>query len=141
MNVTPTVVEPDAWVSTWQRAHADGFIGLDFLTGVDRLTHIEIIGRCVRGVESRFYSVNIANTELPSIADVYPAAAWHEREIAEMFGVRIGGQDVEPLLTRAGDPPLLRKTEPLPSRVEKPWPGVSKRGRKPGVPDDWQATS
>lgn len=138
MNVSAICVEPDAWVSTWQLAHAEGFIGLDFLTGVDRLTHIEVIGRCVRAGQARFYAVNVQG-EISSISHLYPAAAWHEREIAEMFGLDIGGLDVEPLLTRAGDPPLLRKAEPLPARVEKPWPGVAKRGRKPGVFDDWQS--
>jgi NADH-quinone oxidoreductase subunit C len=141
VNVTPTIVDLDAWVQTWQLAHADGFVGLDFLTGIDRLTHIEILGRCVRGAESRFYGVEVADGALPTITDVFPAAAWHEREIAEMFGVRISGMDAEPLLTRVGDPPLLRKSSPLPSRVEKPWPGVGKRGRKPGVFAEWQAPS
>jgi hypothetical protein len=141
MNVTPISVDVGEWVRTWQSAHDDGFIGLDFLTAIDQLTHIEVIGRCVRGAESRFYSVDLADVPLPTITTVFPAAAWQEREIAEMFGIDIAGLITEPLLTRAGDPPFLRKSSPLPARVDKPWPGVGKRGRKPGVLDEWQPSS
>jgi NADH-quinone oxidoreductase subunit C len=137
MNVEPVSVGLGAWSPTWTAAHAEGFTQVDFLTAIDRLTHVEVIGRVVSPDDARFYSVDVTD-DLPSISHTFPSAAWQEREIAEMFGLRIDGEVVEPLLTRSGDPALLRKSAPLAARVEKPWPGVGKRGRKPGVLDTWQ---
>ncbi|MEV0127569.1 NADH-quinone oxidoreductase subunit C [Dactylosporangium sp. NPDC050688] len=84
-----------------------------------------------------------------SVVDVYPGAAWHERETHEMFDIGFVGNDaLAPLLLPPefeGHP--LRKEFVLASRVAKPWPGakepgesehtVSKRApmRPPGVPD------
>jgi NADH-quinone oxidoreductase subunit C len=82
--------------------------------------------------------------------DIYPGAAWHERETHEMFGVGFtdhpGG--LRPLLLPPefeGHP--LRKEFVLAARVAKPWPGAKEPGeshdptaakrapmRPPGVP-------
>ncbi|MCP2260381.1 NADH-quinone oxidoreductase subunit C [Streptoalloteichus tenebrarius] len=62
---------------------------------------------------------------LPSVAGVWAGAAWHEREVAEMFGVELSGHpDPRRLLLPgefAGHP--LRKDFVLASRVVRPWPG------------------
>jgi NADH-quinone oxidoreductase subunit C len=97
--------------------------------------------------------------ELPSVVEIYPGAAWHERETHEMFGVSFAGHpDLSPLLLPPefeGHP--LRKDFVLASRAAKPWPGAKEPGeshaggsrrqpmRPPGVPapDEWgpQATA
>jgi NADH-quinone oxidoreductase subunit C len=87
----------------------------------------------------------------PSIVDIYPGAAWHERETHEMFGIEFSGHGpggVKPLLLPPefeGHP--LRKDFVLAARVAKPWPGAKEPGesghgpakrqpmRPPGVPD------
>jgi NADH-quinone oxidoreductase subunit C len=86
---------------------------------------------------------------LRSIVDVYPGAAWHERETHEMFGVDFPGHpNLVPLLLPPefeGHP--LRKEFVLASRVAKAWPGAKEPGeshaegtarrapmRPPGVP-------
>jgi NADH-quinone oxidoreductase subunit C len=84
---------------------------------------------------------------IESIVDVYPGAAWHERETHEMFGLPFtGNPDLSPLLLAPefeGHP--LRKDFVLASRVAKPWPGAKEPGgdhgprkrqpmRPPGVP-------
>jgi NADH-quinone oxidoreductase subunit C len=90
-----------------------------------------------------------ANPSAPSIVDVYPGAAWHERETREMFGIVFTGPgDDRPLLLPPefeGHP--LRKDFVLAARVAKPWPGAKEPGesghgpakrqpmRPPGVPD------
>jgi NADH-quinone oxidoreductase subunit C len=87
--------------------------------------------------------------EVPSIVDLFPGAAWHERETHEMFGIDFAGHpDLKPLLLPPrfeGHP--LRKDFVLASRVAKPWPGATEPGeseaararrqplRPPGVPD------
>ena len=91
-----------------------------------------------------------AAATVPSIVDIYPGAAWHERETHEMFGVDFTGHpDLKPLLLPPefeGHP--LRKEFVLAARVAKAWPGAKEPGeshdqsvarrqpmRPPGVPD------
>jgi NADH-quinone oxidoreductase subunit C len=85
---------------------------------------------------------------LASVVDVYPGAAWHERETHEMFGIDFPGHpNLAPLLLPPefeGHP--LRKDFVLASRVAKAWPGAKEPGesqpgggrraplRPPGVP-------
>ncbi|WP_199037305.1 NADH-quinone oxidoreductase subunit C [Glycomyces salinus] len=92
-----------------------------------------------------------ASGPLPSVTDLYPGAAWHERETHEMFGVGFTGHPgLDPLLLPPefeGHP--LRKDFVLASRVVKPWPGEKEPGggrpgprkrapkRPPGVPEGW----
>ena len=56
----------------------------------------------------------------------YPGAAWHEREVHEMFGIMFtGNADMRNLYLPTdfeGYP--LRKDFPLLSRLVKPWPGI-----------------
>jgi NADH-quinone oxidoreductase subunit C len=87
---------------------------------------------------------------ITSVVDLYPGAAWHERETHEMFGIDFPGHPgLAPLLLPPefeGHP--LRKEFVLASRVAKAWPGAKEPGeshdttaakrqpmRPPGVPD------
>lgn len=84
---------------------------------------------------------------LDSVADLYPGAGWHEREVHEMFGVGFTGHEaMRPLLLRAGAPAHpLRKETPLRARVEASWPGAvdpsgrasRRRSLPPGVAAAW----
>ncbi|MFY1673382.1 NADH-quinone oxidoreductase subunit C [Plantactinospora sp. WMMB334] len=83
-----------------------------------------------------------------TVVDVFPGAAWHERETHEMFGIDFAGHPgLAPLLLPPefeGHP--LRKEFVLASRVAKAWPGAKEPGeseagtarrqpmRPPGVP-------
>src|SRR5262245_28222829 len=94
--------------------------------------------------------ISKADATLHSIVDIFPGAAWHERETFEMFGVDFAGHpDLKPLLLPPefeGHP--LRKDFVLAARVAKTWPGAKEPGeshaegvakrapmRPPGVPD------
>ena len=83
-----------------------------------------------------------------SVTSVYRGAAWHERETAEMFGIRFVGHDTAPLLLSEGfDGHPLRKSFVLTARASKPWPGAKEPGESgdgspsrrkvqpPGVPE------
>jgi NADH-quinone oxidoreductase subunit C len=142
--------------SKWSAAVADriaaGFRYLDLLTAVDRIDDIEVIVHLfdVAGIERTELSTRVPadGARLPSLVPVLPAAQWHEREAAEMFGLEfVGHPDPRPLLLRADvdSPPLLKKT-PLPERLQTQWPGAapadeSRRARRrvlpPGVAEIW----
>jgi NADH-quinone oxidoreductase subunit C len=66
-----------------------------------------------------------------SAVEVYAGAAWHEREVAEMFGVTFGDPAAEParlLLPEGFEGHPLRKGFVLASRVAVTWPGAKEPG-------------
>jgi len=149
MRVLPEVVPPQQW-----RASAESMRGwrLDLLTAIDRRDGIDVIAHYIRDGDHAWYVTRVLDGALASIADVHPAAAWPERETAEMFGIRIGADS--PLLRHDDDPRApLRKSTPLPARVEIPWPGAAepdddgrqganpsrRRMRPPGVQPEWES--
>ena len=153
-------VDPADWRGKIGQLRNDGFTFFDFLTGVDR-ENVEGKQMCEVVVhlakedlsDSHFLYTHVHN-ELASITDLMPAAQWHERECAEMFGVQFNGGNAKPLLRHEnlGRPPLLKSTV-LAARVLTPWPGgaepeIKEDGRKvgnasrrrqrpPGVPENW----
>lgn len=90
-----------------------------------------------------------------SATDVWPGAAWHERETHEMFGLDFeafddgSGRGLRPLLLPDGfEGTPLRKSFVLAARASKAWPGAKEPGESdahaspsrrktlpPGVPD------
>ncbi|RKT57822.1 NADH-quinone oxidoreductase subunit C [Saccharothrix australiensis] len=89
----------------------------------------------------------VGDEPLPSVADVWAGAAWHEREAAEMFGLALTRPAPRLLLPDAFAGHPLRKDFVLASRVVRPWPGrlepgedgasapSRRRTAPPGVPD------
>ena len=63
---------------------------------------------------------------VPTISDLYATCDWHEREMMEMFGIRVEGhpRPVKLLLAEPFEGHPLRKDFPLISREVKPWPGA-----------------
>jgi len=149
-------VEREQWSRTLDAVRADGYAFLDFLTAIDRGGHLEIV---VHVLDPDTLAHQVLGTQVPahdarldSITRQFPAAGWHERETAEMFGVTfVHHPDPRPLLLRTtlGAPPLLKSTV-LAARAVQPWPGAAEQagtagtarpaGRRqppPGVPVDW----
>ena len=143
-------------MSAWRRelevAHAEGFVLLDLLTAVDHGDELELVARVVDldgGARLITDRIPADRPIVPTVADLFAAADWYERETAEMLGVVFDGHpDPRPLLlrTRLGAPPLRRSTI-LAARVAVPWPaaaeadaggrGSRRRQQPPGVPDGW----
>jgi NADH-quinone oxidoreductase subunit C len=158
----------DVPAGRWHEALAaarDG-LGLDFidwLSAVDVLAHLvcSTSGGSAAGPGVGLSRL-LLRTRLPgqapmvaSVTDLWPGAAWHERETHEMFGVEFTGFDdgtglgLRPLLLPDGfQGTPLRKSFVLAARASKPWPGAKEPGdsdsggspsrRKmlpPGVPD------
>ena len=78
---------------------------------------------------------------MPTWSRIYAGANWHEREAAEMYGIRFEGHpDLRNLYLPTdfeGYP--LRKDFPLLARVVKPWPGIVDVEPMPGEDADDEA--
>lgn len=145
-----TDVDAAAWHATLAQLQDDRFELLRFVTAVDRGEHLEIVA-CVMSTQPyrvRTVRARLEGEVIASVSDLWPAATWHERETAEMFGVAfVGIADGRPLLLHDHDgPPPLRKQVWLAARAERPWPGAFEPGRgrgnasrrrqlPPGVPE------
>ena len=140
------------WWAAADAAHDQGALGCDFfdwLSAVDELddgyrvvAHLWSTRR-KHGVLLRA-SVPKDEPVVETLTDLYPGAAWHERETFEMFGISFSRHpDLRPLLLPPGfEGHPLRKSFVLASRVAKAWPGAKEPGeassrapmRPPGVP-------
>jgi NADH-quinone oxidoreductase subunit C len=153
-------VPSDSWVAAALAVRDDPDLAMDFfdwLSAVDELDDGFTIVTHLWSTSHRHglllrTRVPRAEPAVASIVDVYPGAAWHERETHEMFGVDFPGHPgLAPLLLPSefeGHP--LRKEFVLASRVAKQWPGAKEPGesehaaarrqpmRPPGVPDPAQ---
>ncbi|MEU8391964.1 NADH-quinone oxidoreductase subunit C [Micromonospora sp. NPDC048842] len=156
-------VPPASWLTAVSAARDDTELACDFfdwLSAVDELAEgFDVVAHLW---STRLRHGLLLRTRLPrgaptvaSVVDVYPGAAWHERETHEMFGIDFAGHgELLPLLLPPefeGHP--LRKEFVLASRVAKPWPGAKEPGeseagggrrpiRPPGVPapGEWGPT-
>jgi NADH-quinone oxidoreductase subunit C len=152
-------VPPAAWRKTIRAARDDAELDCDFfdwLSAVDELaegfTVVAHVWSTARrhGLLARTRVGRDGGNGIESIVDIYPGAAWHERETHEMFGIAFPGHPggLRPLLLPPefeGHP--LRKEFVLAARVAKAWPGAKEPGeshdpgaarrtpmRPPGVP-------
>ncbi|MGH3680689.1 MAG: NADH-quinone oxidoreductase subunit C [Natronosporangium sp.] len=150
-------VPPQSWVPALRAARDDPALAMDFLDWLSAVDEQDAGFRMVAHLWSTTVRHGVlvrtllppAGPELASVVDIYPGAAWHERETHEMFGVSFTGHpgSTTPLLLPPefeGHP--LRKEFVLASRVAKPWPGAKEPGeshagtarrqpmRPPGVP-------
>jgi NADH-quinone oxidoreductase subunit C len=112
-------VEVGDWVAALTQARADGFTYFDWLTAVDQSdgdpggVDVSRICMLIAGPRSprRPPGDDAAAPRampLPSVTGVFRGAGWHEREVAEMFGVEVAGFDdgsglgIRPLLLPDG---------------------------------------
>ncbi|PSK65363.1 NADH-quinone oxidoreductase chain 5 [Micromonospora sp. MH33] len=131
-------VPPASWRDAVRAARGDAELGCDFfdwLSAVDELAEgFDIVTHLW---STRHRHGLLLRTRVPretpvvaSVVDVFPGAAWHERETHEMFGIGFDGHgELRPLLLPPefeGHP--LRKEFVLASRVAKPWPGAKEPG-------------
>lgn len=140
------------WATEIAACRADGFDSLDMIAGVDRVESIEVIASVIRSTDATCALVSTllnADCVIATVSHLYAGASWYERELAEMFGVRIAGApDERPLLRRTDEgAPMLLKSTVLGARVLTPWPGDAeadvdakanrRRQRAVGVAEGW----
>lgn len=131
-----------SWRDEVEVLRAQGYDVLDWLTAVEEPDGVTVTACLLRSADLRQFQLVRAPAPVPSLADLFPSAAWHERETSEMFGVAFAGHpDPRPLLLPAGARAPLRKASALPARLQ-PWPGAidpakpARRQQPPGTP--WQ---
>jgi NADH-quinone oxidoreductase subunit C len=127
------------WHSALGAVLAAGGQYLDALAGADLADEgLQVVAHVMTetGTDSVLVRTVVpsANPELPSVGDLWSGATWHEREIADLYGVTFAGSaDDRPLLTdRVGPPPLLKSTL-LAARQDQEWPGSFDPADKPGA--------
>ena len=139
---------PEDWVGTTRDAVARGYGFFEWLGAVDEIGRAGAPGDVLRVVlvlrdpASPGAPTLRLTTELPrdgprldSLGHVFAGARWHEREVAEMFGVVFVGGDPRRLLLGAefeGTP--MRKDEVLAARAATPWPGAKEPGETAASP-------
>jgi len=78
-----------------QRLKALGFEYLNCLSGVDWLTHLEVVyelSSLAQPAKIRLrVTVDRGAPVVPTVSDLWRAADWHERECYDLFGVRFDG--------------------------------------------------
>lgn len=95
---------------------AKGFDYLKKITAVDYATYLEVVyityNTETKAQELFSIKLPIDNPEITTITHIYPAADWYEREMSEMFGIKIIGGNGERLLLEEwnGTDPPLRKS-------------------------------
>jgi NADH-quinone oxidoreductase subunit C len=148
-DLAPTIdVEPGRWLETATDLHDGGCDFFDWLSAYDDgAAGMAVVTRVWSVADRRGAMVRTwvppEDGVLPTLTSLWAGAAWHERETAEMFGIRFADHpDPRPLLLPDGfHGHPLRKDFVLASRVAKEWPGakepgesVAGRKRPPGVP-------
>jgi NADH-quinone oxidoreductase subunit C len=150
-----TEVLPQEWLAAVESLKADGFDYFDWLGCVDEIGRqdclrvVLVIRNVGQGAELRMLSCSLPRSapRLDTVSGVFAGAAWHEREVAELFGVEfIGGDHRRLLLSPEFEGTPLRKDEVLAARTGMSWPGAKEPGESeaspsrrrlvpPGVPD------
>ena len=108
----------DVDVSCWAEALKalkveHDFARLEFIAGVDRGEGECEVVALLSDATARTIAVRArvsSGQVVGSVVDAFPGAAWHERELAEMFGVELSSGPAEHLLLAEGGPehPLLK---------------------------------
>ncbi len=146
---------PEGWLAAVESLKAEGFDYFDWLGCVDEIgrqdcLRVVLVVRDVgQGAEPRMLSCSLSRSapRIDTVSGVFAGAAWHEREVAELFGVEfIGGDHRRLLLNPEFEGTPLRKDEVLAARTGMNWPGAKEPGETeaspgrrrlvpPGVPD------
>jgi NADH-quinone oxidoreductase subunit C len=138
-----TEVLPEDWLAAVEALKADGFDYFDWLGCVDEIGRrdcfriVLVVRNLETGAEPRMLNCSLPR-DLPriaSIAAVFAGAAWHEREVSELFGVEfLGGERRRLLLNPDFEGTPLRKDEVLAARTGMDWPGAKEPGESDAAP-------
>ncbi len=95
---------------------AKGFDYLKKITAVDYTDRLEVVyflyNLDTKEEQQIFVKLKPDSPEIDSVMGLFAAADWYERELSEMFGIKILGRDAKRLLLEEWDgvDPPLRKS-------------------------------
>lgn len=134
-------VAKEDWVIAHQESKSAGYVRFEYLTA----THIcensfEVFSKLsLEDLSESLLVKTYITGQIDSIDSIYTVANFHERELAQMFGINVIGassQDLAFDVDFEGVP--LRKDFALTTRQETPWPGAvepdEKARRRPALP-------
>jgi NADH-quinone oxidoreductase subunit C len=148
-------VSAEDWLATVEALRADSFDYFDWLGCVDEIGRLDcfrivlVLRNLAAEAKLRMLSCLLPRDDprIDTVRGVFAGAAWHEREVAELFGVEFVGGERRRLLLSAGfEGTPLRKDEVLAARAGMNWPGAKEPGESdfsashrrmvpPGVPE------
>lgn len=129
-------VDSADWLAQHADAKARGLEFFDFMSAMDLgdgrtgvVTHV----MTPDSNEREMLTVELdPGQSLPSLAQTYRGATWHEREAHDLLGVDFTDHpDLRPILTDH-QPPPLRRDVALTPRVATTWPGLYEPGAQEG---------
>jgi NADH-quinone oxidoreductase subunit C len=132
-----TEVLPQDWLATVEVLRADGFDYFDWLGCVDEIGRrdcfriVLVVRDLAQRAEPRMLKCWLPRDDprIETVSGVFAGAAWHEREVAELFGVEfVGGERRRLLLNPGFEGTPLRKDEVLAARTGMNWPGAKEPG-------------
>lgn len=132
-------VESSRWWEELSALAVDGFTYLDYLTAIDRGTHLDLVAHVVNPDTVEHLLVVAAlpgdSAVVDSLVPLHAGANWHEREAAEMFGITFTGHpDPRRLLLRdEGAAPPLRKSTAFSKLRAAPTTSTTKTTARKGV--------
>jgi NADH-quinone oxidoreductase subunit C len=111
-------IQSEALAKTLRERKSAGFDYLKKITAVDYVTHLEVVYiiYSISKQKQEVVKVKIP-AEKPSIdtvTEIYKAADWYERELSEMFGIKIKGRSAKRLILEEWngiDAPLRKSFE------------------------------
>ncbi len=146
-----------AWVEAaqWKQAHAEvhtqGGVRLEWITAVHNGGDtFDVMSRIANEdvTTSIVLVTKIDKETIQTLIELFASADFHEREVAQMFGITFAGREETDLAfdTNFGGHPL-RRDFALASRIDRAWPGAvepdanAKRRPQlpPGVFTEWSS--
>ncbi|NQU36967.1 MAG: NADH-quinone oxidoreductase subunit C [Actinobacteria bacterium] len=130
-------VPPDAWFATHEELKISGQTFFDLLVATD-LGHgqLEIVTHVMAPDASQRVLTRTtvrADEPIRSLAQIYLAAGWHEREAHDLLGISFNEHPDPRALIFDGAQHPLRREEPLTPRIDTAWPGTYEPGAQPGT--------
>ncbi len=108
-------IEREALLEKLEELKSGGFAYLTKITAVDYVEYLEVVYflEDMERYKNEVVKVDVlpGDAWVPTVMELYGAADWYEREMAEMFGIEIRGRKTKRLLLEKwdGKQPPLRK--------------------------------
>ncbi len=97
-----TEIEKEDLLKTLKEAKENGYDMLKYITAVDYKSYLQVVYFLYSTSSNKSYCVKVRldgeKPEIESAYEVYKSAAWYERELSEMFGIKIKGKETKRLL-------------------------------------------